>query len=70
MKYLDSDVKRPSASVSAIVDEGKHRRVRSAGIVHREHEHWPEDSNEQSEECVCGAVGRSKGCEKDEEGEV
>ena len=58
MKFLDADVKRPLASVSSIVDKGN--------IVARgEHEHWPEDSNEQGEWRVCGVGGRTSGCENE-----
>ena len=63
MKFLDVDVKRPLA-------RGKHRRVRTAGTVHREHEQWPEDSNEQDERCVCGALGRTNGFDNDDKSEV
>ena len=56
MKFLDADV----------LDEcdcrrGKHHCVRTAGIVRREHEHWPKDSVGQEERRVCGAIGCTSG---------
>ena len=54
VKLFDADVKRPLACV----------------IVDREHEHWPEDSNDQEERRVCSAVGRTSGFENDEKCEV
>ena len=59
MKFLDADVKRPLASVSDNVDQGIIVVFRTEGIVHREHEHWSEDSTEQEERRVCGAIGRT-----------
>ena len=61
MKFLDADVKIPWASVSSIVDEGN---VVVCGFMHREHEHRPEDSDEQEGWRVCGVR------ENDEDGEV
>ena len=45
MKFLDAEVKRLLASVSAIVDEVNRRRLRTARLVFREHEHRPADSH-------------------------
>ena len=70
VKFFDADVKRPLASVSATVDEGKHCCVRTTGVVHREHGHWPEDSDEEAAWRVCGAAGRTSGYEIDEDGEI
>ena len=69
MKFLDADVKRPSGFRERDYRRGKHRRVRTAGIVHREHEHWPEDSDELETRRVCGAAGRTSGYELDEDGD-
>ena len=63
MKFLDADFKRLLVSVSAIVDEGH-------TVVFGEHEHQPEDSDEQEARRVCGAAGRTSGYEIDEDGEV
>ena len=38
--------------------------------MHREHEYWPEDFNEQEERRVSGAIGHTSGFEKDEKGGV
>ena len=56
MKYLDADVKRLLASVSAIVLE-RNTVVSDRGIEDRELEHWPDDSHEQEARRVCGTVG-------------
>ena len=61
MKFLDAEVKSPLAP-----RRGKHRRVPTAGIVHRKQEHWAEDSNGQEEKRVGGAIGRTSGFETDE----
>ena len=45
MKFWDARVEKPLAFVSAIVDEGNIVVFGPQGIVHREREHWPEDSN-------------------------
>ena len=62
MKCLGADVTKAVG-----LGRGKHRRVRTAGIAHREHEHWPEDSIEHEERRVCGAVGRTSGFVNDEQ---
>ena len=60
MKFLDADVKRLLASVSAVVERGKYHRVRTARVSCREHEHWQEDASEQEEGRVCGASSTHK----------
>ena len=42
----------------------------TAGFIHREHEHKPEDSDELEARRVCGAAGRTSWYEIDDDGEV
>ena len=70
MKFLDADVKRTAGFRECDCRLGNLRRIRTAGIVHQEHEHWAEDSDAQEARRVCGAAGRTSGNEIDEHGEV
>ena len=63
---MDAVIKRPLASLSAIVNEGN-LNVR---FLRSEYEHWPEDFDEQEARRVCGAAGRTSGYEIDEDCEV
>ena len=63
-KFSDADVKRLSASVSATVDGRNIVVFAPQEIVHREHEPWPGDCNEQKGRRLCCAIGRTCGFEK------
>ena len=70
MKFEDTDRQKTVGFFECECRKGKRRRVRTAGIVHREHEHGPEASKEQEARRVCGAAGRASEYEIDEDGEV
>ena len=59
LKFLDADVKRPVASVCAIVYEGNIVVFGPQESYIVNHEHWPEDSDKQQARRVCGAAGRT-----------
>ena len=69
MRFLDADVKRPLASVSADVDEGNI-------VVFGPQASYVENSSAgqripmNRSGRVCGAAGRTSGHEIDEDGEV
>ena len=52
------------------VDKRQRRRVRTARFVHREHKHWPENSNEQKKCSVCHAAEGTNECGLNEDGGV
>ena len=65
LKFLDADVKRPVASVTAIVYEGNIVVFGPQESYIVNHEHWPEDSDNQEARCVC-AAGLTSVFENDE----
>ena len=67
MKFLDADVIRPLASVSAIVDEGNIVATRPQESYTSIGQKIPMSRRDKR---VCGAVGRTRGFENGENGEV